>query len=365
MGIFEQMEKHGHEELIFCYNKPTNLKAIIAIHNTTLGNAIGGCRLWRYNSEEEALIDALILSQIMTCQSAIADSDTGGGKVVLWHDFEEAPDEAYFRALGRFIEGLKGRFVTYPDLGTDTQDMRYIKRETDYVLLFGYPTGGAESSEITAYGVYWGMKACAQEVYGHSELDGLTVAIQGVGSVGALLADYLMQEDVKLIITDLNYDRLKKVQDKYPRAQIVKPEKILTAQCDILSPCALGPVFTKENISQLRCKIIAGPAYNILEDISLAEELHKRGILCAPDFVINAGEMFLTEDQFKILSKEQALTAVKKIYDIMAKIIAKSKREKISPYQAAHKLSQERIQRVGAIKDILTRPEIFSGKRKP
>jgi len=192
----------------------------------------------------------------------------------------------------------------------------------------------------------------------------LTVAIQGVGSVGALLAEYLMQEDVKLIITDLNYDRLKKVQDKYPNAQIVKPDEIFTAECDILSPCALGPVFTKENISQLKCKIIAGPAYNILEDISLADDLAKRGILCAPDFVINAGEMFLTEDQFKILSKEEALTAVKKIYGIMAKVIAKSKREKISPYQAAHKLASERIQRVGAIKDILTKPELILGRRR-
>ena len=360
MGIFEKMEQHAHEQLIFCYNKPTNLKAIVAIHNTTLGNAIGGCRLWRYKTEGDALDDALILSEIMTCQSSIADSDTGGGKIVLWHDFDEPPDEAYFRALGRFIEGLKGRIVTYPDLGTDTKDMRYIKRETDYVMLFGAPTGGAESAEITACGVYWGMKACAKEVYGRSELDGLVIAIQGVGSVGTKLTDYLMQEGVKLVITDLNYDRLKNVQDRYSQTKIVKPEEILSAECDILSPCALGPVITKKNVSALRCKIIAGPAYNILEDISLSEELRKREILCAPDFVVNCGEMFLTEDTFKILSKEQALASAKKIYDIMAKVIAKSKKENISTYEAAHLIAQERIRKVGAIKDILKSPVIFS-----
>lgn len=351
-GIFEEMEARGHEELIFCYHHRTRLKAIVAIHNTTLGKAIGGCRLWKYKSEKEAISDVFKLAEIMTCQSAIADSDTGGGKIVLWHDFDEQPDEAYYRALGRFIEGLRGRFVTYPDLGTDTEDMRYIKRETDHVLLFGYPTGGAESAEITAYGIYWGMKACAKEVYGVSDLDGLTIAIQGVGSVGSKLADYLMQEDVELITSDLNYDRLKSVQDRYPQTKIVKPEDIMFVECDILSPCALGPVITKKNVSDLKCKIIAGAAYNLLEDPKLCQELYTKGILIAPDFVINAGEMFLTEDQFKILSKEQALASARKIYDMMAKVIAKSKKENIPPYEAGHRMAAERIRRVGAVKSI-------------
>lgn len=363
MGIFELMEKHGHEELLFCYNKPTKLKAIIAIHNTTLGNAIGGCRLWKYKSEEEALLDALKLSEIMTYQSAVADSDTGGGKAVLWKDFEEETDEAYFRAFGRFVKGLKGRFITYPDLGTDTQDMKYIRRETPYVLLYGSPTGMSEgsaqtggkteSAEITAHGVYWGMKACVKELYGVSSLDGLAVAVQGVGSVGRKLADCLKQEKVRLIVTDLNYDSIKDVQDKYPDTDVVQPEEILEVDCDILSPCALGPVVTKDTISKLRCKIIAGAAYNIVEDPKLCVKLWKMGILYAPDFVINAGELFLTEDALKILSKEEALASVKKIYDIMAKTIALSKREDISPYQAAYKMAQERIKRVGAVKSIL------------
>lgn len=354
MGLFEKMEEHGHEQLIFCYNQPTHLKAIIAIHDTTLGQAVGGCRLWKYTSEEEAIQDALILSEIMTYQSAISDSDTGGGKIVLWHDFEEETDEAYYRALGRFVEGLKGRIVTYPDLGTDTQEMKYVRRETEHVLFYETSSGlRAESSELTAYGVYWGMKACVKELYGVSSLDGLTVAIQGVGSVGQILAAYLKQEKVKLVVTDLNYDSIKKVQDKYPDSIITRPEEILTYKCDILSPCALGPVFTKKNIDLLNCRIIAGGAYNVLENSSLAEELFKKGILYAPDFVINSGELFLTADALKILSREEALASAKKIYDIMAKVLAISKREKVSPYQAAYKLAKERIKKVGDIKNIL------------
>jgi leucine dehydrogenase len=362
MGIFELMEKHGHEELLFCYNKPTKLKAIIAIHNTTLGSAVGGCRLWRYESEEEALLDALKLSEIMTYQSAVADSDTGGGKAVLWKDFEEETDEAYFRAFGRFVKGLKGRFITYPDLGTDTQEMKYVKRETPYVLLYGSPTGmsegsgrggKAESAELTAHGVYWGMKACVKEVYGVSSLDGLTVAIQGVGSVGKKLVHCLKQEQVKLVVTDLNYDSIKDVQDSYPDTDVVEPQEILGVDCDILSPCALGPVVTKETISRLRCKIIAGAAYDIVESPKLCLKLWKTGILYAPDFVINAGELFLTEDALEILSKEEALGSVRKIYDIMAKVISISKKEEISPYQAAYKMAKQRIKRVGAVKSIL------------
>jgi leucine dehydrogenase len=364
MGIFELMEEHGHDEVLFCYNKPTKLKAIIAIHNTTLGNAVGGCRLRRYESETEALKDALTLSRIMTYQSSVADSDTGGGKAVLCKDFDEETDEAYFRAFGRFVEGLKGKFITYPDLGTDTQDMKYIKRETSYVLPYESPSGiKAESADLTAHGVYWGMKACVKELYGVSSLDGLTIAIQGVGSVGKKLVQCLKQEKVKLVVTDLNYDSIKDVQDKHPDTLVVRPDQILSTPCDVLSPCALGGVITEENMDQLKCKVIAGAAYNIVEDVRLCTKLFKRGILYAPDFVVNAGELFLTEDALRVLSKEQALDSVRQIYNIMAKVIATSKKENVSPYEAACKMAEERIKRVGAVKSILTHTDFSAGKK--
>jgi len=364
MGIFELMEEHGHQELLFCYNKPTQLKAIIAIHNTTLGNAVGGCRLWRYKSESEAIEDAIKLSRIMTYQSAVADSDTGGGKAVLCKDFDEPTDEAYFRAFGRFVQGLGGRFITYPDLGTDTQQMKYIKRETSYVLPYESASGiKAESADLTAHGVYWGMKACVKDIFGVSSLDGLTVAIQGVGSVGRKLADCLKKEKVNLIVTDLNYDSIKSVQDEYPDTRVVAPDEILASQCDVLSPCALGPVVTKDTISQLKCKIIAGAAYDIVEDLQLCKQLHEMEIVYAPDFVVNAGELFLTEDALKVLSKQEALDSVKTIYNIMAKVIAASKKENVSPYETACRMAEERIRKVGAVKSILTHSD-FPAKRK-
>jgi leucine dehydrogenase len=364
MGIFELMEKHGHQELLFCYNKPTQLKAIIAIHNTTLGNAVGGCRLWRYKSESEAVQDAIKLSRIMTYQSAVADSDTGGGKAVLYREPDEPTDEAYFRALGRFVEGLKGRFITYPDLGTDTREMKYVRRETNYVLSYESASGiKAESADLTAHGVYWGMKACVKEVYGVSSLDGLTAAIQGVGSVGKRLAELLKKEEVKLIVTDLNYDSIKGIQDLYPDTRVVAPDEILASQCDILSPCALGPVVTEKTIPQLKCKIIAGAAYDIVENIGLCKQLYEKGIIYAPDFVVNAGELFLTEDALKVLDKKEALDSVKEIYNIVAKVIAVSKKENLSPYEAACRMAEERIRRVGAIKSILTSAH-FPAKRK-
>jgi leucine dehydrogenase len=259
---------------------------------------------------------------------------------------------------------LKGKFITYPDLGTDTQDMKYIKRETEYVLPYESPTGiKAESADLTAHGVYWGMKACAKEIYGVSSLDGLTVAIQGVGSVGKRLADCLKKEKVKLIVTDLNYDSIKDVQDKYPDTTVVKPDEILSVQCDVLSPCALGPVVTKRNVSQLKCKIVAGAAYDIVESVGLCKKLYEMGIVYAPDFVVNAGELFLTEDALKVLSKEEALDSVKTIYNIMAKVIAVSRRENMSPYEAACKMAEERIRRVGAVKSILTESFVRANKK--
>lgn len=355
MGIFDLMEEQGHEQLSFCYYKPSNLRAIIAIHNTALGNAVGGCRLWRYKSEKDAIGDALELSRIMTYQSAISETDFGGGKIVLWHEEEERPDEAYFRALGRFIEGYKGKIITYPDLGTESPDMRYINRETKSVILHRLsPTESEESSEVTALGVFWCMKACAKFLFGVSSLEGLTVAIQGVGSVGSRVVKQVMAEGVKLIITDLNYDCLKRVQDQYPGVQIVHPDEILSVECDILSPCALGPIIGDHNIDDLKCKIIVGAAYNIFEERRRhSKMLYQKGILCAPDFVANSAEMFLTECALELLTKEEIDQALRKIYEIMGKVLALSKKEDLSPYEAALQLAEERIRRVSQMKGIL------------
>jgi leucine dehydrogenase len=351
------MDMHGHEELVFCYDKTTGLRAIVAIHDTTLGPALGGTRMWDYEDEGEALKDALRLSRSMTYQAAVADCDTGGGKAVLWGDPTKDKSEAYFRAFGRFVEGLKGRFVTYGDLGTDERDLRYVMRETDQIAPFvSHGAAMTDGAKITAYGVVCGMRACCKMVFGMSSLKGRRVGIQGIGEVGAHLARYLYDEGAKLILTDIVYDAMKRVQDDVPDVEIVRPDAILGCECDVLSPCALGGVINDITLEQLKCKIIAGAAYHVIESDVIGDLLHKRGILFAPDFVISGGELFQSADSTAPVSQEEGLRRAEEIYDVMVRVLDRSRREDIAPYRAARKMAVERIESVGRVRTILTHP---------
>ncbi len=355
MSIFEMMDEYGHEQVAFCYDHSTGLRAIIAIHDTTLGPALGGTRMWSYRTESAAIVDALRLSRSMTYQTAVADCDTGGGKAVLWGDPMSDKNEAYFRALGRFIEGLNGRFITYADLGTDERDMRYIRRETSYVAPFVRGgRGDGDGAQVTAYGVLFGMKACCKALFGTKSLAGKKVLIQGVGEVGGHLANYLNKEGARIIISDITYDAMKRVLDRIPQAEIIRPENVISYPCDIFSPCAFGGVITKENIDNLKCRIIAGAAYDVLESDDLAEILHERGILCAPDFLISAGELFQSADRLQPISLEESLSRAEKIYDLMLAVIDISKKENISPLKAARKMAVERIAKIREVKSILS-----------
>ncbi|MFH1311612.1 MAG: Glu/Leu/Phe/Val dehydrogenase dimerization domain-containing protein [Candidatus Eisenbacteria bacterium] len=357
MSIFELMEMHGHEELVFCYDRTTGLRAIVAIHDTTLGPALGGTRMWNYEDEGEALKDALRLSRSMTYQAAVADCDTGGGKAVLWGDPARDKSEAYFRAFGRFVEGLNGRFITYGDLGTDERDLRYVMRETDQIAPFvSHGAAMTDGAKITAYGVVCGMRACCKMVFGVSSLKGRRVAIQGVGEVGAHLARYLYDEGARLVLTDIVYDAMKRVQDDVPDVKIVRPDAILGCECDVLSPCALGGVINDITIEQLKCKIIAGAAYHVIESDLIGDLLHKRGILYAPDFVISAGELFQSAYKMTPVSQEEGLKRAEEIYDVMVRVLDRSIREEIPPYRAARKMAVERIEQMGRVRTILTHP---------
>ena len=357
MSIFELMDTNGHEEIVFCYDRTTGLQAIIAIHDTTLGPALGGTRMWHYESEGEALKDALRLSRSMTYQAAVADCDTGGGKAVLWGDPAKDKSEAYFRAYGRFVEGLKGRFVTYGDLGTDERDLRYVMRETQQIAPFvGHGAVVIDGARVTAYGVVCGMKACCKMVFGISSLKGRRVAIQGIGAVGAHLAGYLYDEGAQLILTDIIYDAMKRVQDKVPDVKIVRPDEILASECDILSPCALGGVINEDTLEQLKCRIIAGAAYHVIESDLIGDLLHKKDILYAPDFVISAGELFQSTLGTAPTSEEESLRRAEEIYDVMVRVLDRASREDIPPYRAARKMAVERIEQVGRVRSILTHP---------
>jgi len=292
MDIFDRMKKGSHEQLIFCFNRPTGLKAIIAIHDTTLGTSVGGTRLMQYATEEDAIVDALRLSETMTLESASLESDMGGGKAVLISHGDDEPDEAYFRAFGRFVEGLKGRFVTYPAFGTSDREFRYVRRETASVI----PMEG--NHELTAFGVISGMKACIRELSGHKSLGGVHVAVQGV-------------------------------------------------------PCAIGRILNDDTIPRLRCRIVAGAASDTLEKPRHAELLKERGILFAPDFVIGGAELFQTEPELKGAPPERLREEARRVYDVMADIITEAKKEETTPYAIAVARAARRVGRIGMVRNIM------------
>lgn len=347
MSIFEQMKKSQHEQLIFCFNRPTGLKAIIAIHDTTLGTSVGGARLKEYESEDEAVVDALRLSEMMTYQSASLESDTGGGKAILVTEECTELDEAYFRAFGRFVEGLKGLFVTYPAFGTSDRQFRYVKRETSSVV----PMEG--SYEITSFGVIAGMKACVRELTGHSSLKGVRVAVQGVGKVGQFLVDELVLEGAVITVTDVRYDQIKEVQDRHADVKVVRPDEILSEECDILSPCAVGRILNDETIPLLRCRIVAGAASDILEEPRHAEVLKGGGILYAPDFVIGGAELYQIEPELRGASLERLREEANRVHDVMADIITEAKKEDTTPYRIAVARAARRVGRIGMVRNIM------------
>lgn len=347
MNIFDRMKKSKHEQLIFCYNRPTNLRAIIAIHDSTLGTSVGGTRLMEYANEDEAIVDVLRLSEMMTFQSASFDSDMGGGKAVLMLDEEDERDEAYFRAFGRYVEGLKGLFVTFPAFGTSDREFRYVRRETSSVVPM------ERSSEITAAGVLWGMKACVRELTRHSHLRGLHVAIQGVGKVGQCLVDMLAEEGARITVTDVHYDKLKEVQDRHPEIEIVKPDEILGVECDVLSPCAVGRILNDETIPGLNCRAVAGSAADILEQPHHADMLKEQGILFAPDFVIAGAELYQTEPEFRDAPRERLLEEAKRVYDVMAEIITLAKKQDTTPYHVAVAKAAWRVGRIRMVRNIM------------
>lgn len=354
--IFKEMEKHGFEQIIFNYDKTTGLKAIIAIHDTTLGPALGGCRMWPYESEDEALFDAMRLAKGMTYKCAIADTNFGGGKTVIIGDPKKDKSEGIFRALGRFVQMLKGRYYTGTDLGTTGMDFVYASRESDYMVGLPEEYGGSgNSAEPTAYGVYLGMKAASKAVFGDDSLKERKIAVQGVGKVGAILIDYLMKEGVKNItITDISEENIAKVLEKYPTIKTVSPEEIYDVECDIFSPCARGGIINDETIQRLKCKIVAGAANNQLLEPRHGDMLHERGILYAPDYVINAGGLIQVADELEGKNeqkrKERVMKKTEAIYSILLKIFTISREENIPTYKIADRLAEERINMIGRLK---------------
>ena len=352
MKIMDYMKKYGHEELVFCSDPQVGLNAIIAIHDTTLGPALGGARMWPYQSEEEATLDVLRLSRAMTYKASAAGLNLGGGKAVIIGDPLKDKSVGLFRALGKFIESLGGRYLTTEDVGTTVSDMQQIGAATKHVL--GLPlTWGAsgDPSPMTGFGVYQGMKACAEEVFGSGSLRGKTVAIQGFGKVGSYLAGYLRDDGVKIIATDVNEQAAKRASEEFG-ATIVSVDEIYDVECDIFSPCALGAVLNRRTIPRLQCKIVAGGANNQLEEDEDGDLLQQRRILYAPDYVLNGGGIINLSLELTGYNAEAAKTQVAGIHDTIEKVISLAKSNKTSTARAADNLAQSRIDDARRVKAI-------------
>ena len=352
MEILEQMGAEGHEQLVVVSDAGSGLKAIIAIHDTTLGPACGGTRIWPYKSEQEAIWDALRLSRAMTYKSAAADLPLGGGKGVIIADSHNGKTEALLRAYGRFVDTLGGRYLTTTDVGSTGRDMEYIKQETDYVV--GLPTtagGSCDTSVMTGLGVYMGMKACAKEAWGSESLTGKTVAMQGFGKVAIHTAHHLMKEDARLVVTDVYDDALDRARDL--GLAVVEPDDIYHVDCDIFAPCALGGVINPATIPQLKCRLVAGGANNQLLSDADGEELHRLGIIYGPDYILNSGGIINAEAEIgREYNPDRAREKTERIYEIMEKVIAISKREEIPTAKAADRLAENRLNSVRSIRQV-------------
>ena len=343
--VVEKMETMGHEQVIFCNDKVTGLKAIIAIHDTTLGPALGGTRMWDYSSEEEALQDVLRLSRGMTFKASISGLNLGGGKAVIIGDASKDKTEALMKKFGEYVDSLGGKYITAEDVGMNTKDMEYIREKTKHVTGIPESMGGSgDPSPVTAYGVYMGMKASAKFKWGSDSLEGKTILVQGVGHVGENVVKHTTEEGAKVYITDINHSKLDLVSEQYG-AEIFNGDSIYDMEMDIYAPCALGSTLNTNTINRLKCQIIAGAANNQLADEVVHGKMIKdKGIVYAPDFLINAGGLINVYSEINGYKKEESLSQTQKIYDTTLEILLKSEAEDITTHQAALLIAEQRIQ---------------------
>lgn len=350
-SIFEKVQQMGHEQVVFCHDANSGLKAIIAIHNTTLGPALGGTRLWSYQSSEDAVIDALRLSRGMTYKNAISGLNIGGGKAVIIAD-PSMKSEALWRRYGRFVNSLNGKYITAEDVNTNTADMEYIALETKFVTgVPEYAGGSGDPSPFTAKGVYMGMKASAKKVYGGDSLNGKKIVVQGAGHVGQYLIGHLVAEGAKVMVSDIDQNKLKAVKEQYSAVEIVDNAGIFDLDMDIYAPCALGATLNDASIAALKCAIVAGAANNQLADENVhGPALVKRGIVYAPDFLINAGGVVNVSAEMEGYNVGKVNSAVEKIYDRTLDIYKMAEAEGLHNQAAAMRMAQKRLDDIAALK---------------
>ncbi len=351
--VFELMQQMGHEQLVFCHDPHTGLNAIIGIHNTTLGPALGGTRLWAYQSHEDAIIDALRLSRGMTYKAAISGLNLGGGKAVIIAD-PSMKSEALWRRYGKFVNSLNGKYITAEDVNTSAKDMEYISMETKHVTgIPEYMGGSGDPSPFTAYGVFTGMKAAAGKRWGSDSLEGKKILVQGVGHVGQYLVGHLTKAGAKVYITDINETRIKETTDQF-KVEVVSGDKMWDLDIDIYAPCALGATVNTDSINKMKCSVIAGAANNQLQDEDIhGKMLIEKGIIYAPDFLINAGGLINVSAEIDGYNRERVMGNTEKIYDRTLEIFALAEKDNLTNQAAAIKLAEQRIQAIANVKSRL------------
>ena len=348
--IFESISKTDHEEVVFCQNKDAGLKAIIAIHNSVLGPALGGLRMWPYATEQDALNDVLRLSRGMTYKAAVSGLNLGGGKAVIIGDPSKDKSEALFRAFGRFVNSLNGRYITAEDVGIDVNDMEHVYRETEFVTGVHQVHGGSgDPSPFTAFGTLQGLMAAMQSQFGNEDVGKYSFAVQGVGHVGMEYVKLLRERGAKVFVTDINTELVQRAVDDYG-AEAVASEQIYDVDADVYSPCALGGTVNENTLERLKCKIICGAANNQLATNEIGDEVQRRGILYAPDYAVNAGGLMNVSLEIDGYNRERAMRMLRTIYFNLARIFEISKRDRIPTYLAADRMAEERINVIGKLR---------------
>lgn len=349
MDIFADIQELGHEQLVLAHDSSCGYLGIIAIHDTTLGPALGGTRFWKYKNTDEAVTDALRLSRGMTYKAAVAGLNLGGGKSVIVGDNKRVDREALFRAHGRFVETLGGRYITAEDVGTSPMDMEYVRLETTNVA--GLVGLSGDPSPVTAYGVYMGMKATAKARWGSDDLSRKVVAVQGAGKVAYYLSRHLHAEGATLIVTDIDAEKAKRCVDEFG-ARAVPPDSIYDQKADIYAPCALGATINDDTLKRLKVEVIAGGANNQLAEPRHGDALEAKGLIYAPDYVINGGGLINVYGELHRWPEERSRKKAGEIYDTISRIFEIAKRDGIPSYKAADRLAEQRVAAVSGLDKI-------------
>lgn len=364
MNLFETIDSTEHEQVVFCHNKDAGLKAIIAIHNSTLGPALGGMRMWPYASEQDALEDVLRLSRGMTYKASVAGLNLGGGKSVIIGDPRKDKSEALFRAFGRFIDSLHGRYITAEDVGIDVNDMEYVFQETENVVGVHQVHGGSgDPSPFTAFGTLQGIRASLQHKFNDEEIGNYSYAVQGVGHVGLELVKLLRNEGAKVFVTDINEESVQAAVEL--GCEAVGTDEIYDVDADVFCPTALGAIVNEQTIPRFKFKIVCGAANNQLATDECSDELEKRGIIYAPDYAVNAGGLMNVSIEFEGYNRERAKRMMRTIYYNVSKIFRIAERDGITTSRAADRMGAERIAMVGKLKlPFMGRAHRFPGRQR-